>query len=534
MLQGELHMTAKIPSYLTLRDGIYYFQLRVSKHLAYGQFSGKTLIRRSTRTGNRREALAIARLWWIELMGKQKSSNILKTQRVIDASADGYEQLYRRGKILFQKLSEADPDDGLEIEEIVLDEFGKGGFTEEFDRTALQYYQTLQAQKSGTAGQQSAAAQPAKTSQKGNIRLSELLEKYINHKSSGLNATVDKTRDMYRRQLSIMVEMVGDPLANELDAELLTEKYGLRIHKTPLRINNNKQYHDKNGKRKSIEEIFKIADKVKDERISVNSVKDYIGRVQTFLKWGYDLGYFEKNLASVLDKHKKKKISKKDKITALPFSDNELKKLFGSDDYRQGQWLRNKTFRHWVPLIGLYTGARLGEICQLYVDDIKHDKDLNIWYFRLTDEGGNRRLKTSSSERIVPVHKSLIDLGFIDYIKHQKARKQQQVFEELSADKYGHWTRKTGRWFNEQYLEQCGISTASRNERKSFHSFRHTFINYCKQKRLDTAVAMEIVGHASSNKVHQNYQDDFELQTKWELLKEVNFCIDLAGIKQWK
>ena len=32
---------------------------------------------------------------------------------------------------------------------------------------------------------------------------------------------------------------------------------------------------------------------------------------------------------------------------------------------------KNKPAYYWVPLLGQYTGARLNELCQLYVNDIK-------------------------------------------------------------------------------------------------------------------------------------------------------------------
>ena len=70
-------------------------------------------------------------------------------------------------------------------------------------------------------------------------------------------------------------------------------------------------------------------------------------------------------------------------------------------------------WRYWIPLIGIYTGMRLNEICQLYVDDVKY---LNrIWYFRLTNERSDQSLKNKQSKRLVPIHPKLIELGFIDF-----------------------------------------------------------------------------------------------------------------------
>jgi len=59
---------AKTPSYILLRRGIYYFQMRVPASIRGENFLASRLIRKSTRTGNRREALQIARQWWVEFM----------------------------------------------------------------------------------------------------------------------------------------------------------------------------------------------------------------------------------------------------------------------------------------------------------------------------------------------------------------------------------------------------------------------------------------------------------------------------------
>ena len=47
------------------------------------------------------------------------------------------------------------------------------------------------------------------------------------------------------------------------------------------------------------------------------------------------------------------------------FTDEELRLLFLSPAYRDGTHKRPSDY--WVPLLGLFTGARQGELCQLNV-----------------------------------------------------------------------------------------------------------------------------------------------------------------------
>ena len=49
----------------------------------------------------------------------------------------------------------------------------------------------------------------------------------------------------------------------------------------------------------------------------------------------------------------------------MPFGHN----LFNNVPYG------DRIYRYWVPLIGLYTGARINEISQLYLDDIDLDNE---------------------------------------------------------------------------------------------------------------------------------------------------------------
>ena len=65
----------------------------------------------------------------------------------------------------------------------------------------------------------------------------------------------------------------------------------------------------------------------------------------------------------------------------------------------------------WLPLLGLYTGARLNELCQLTPSNVREEDD--IAYLDITNEADGQRIKTSSGKRIIPIHQRLIDLGFL-------------------------------------------------------------------------------------------------------------------------
>lgn len=202
--------------------------------------------------------------------------------------------------------------------------------------------------------------------------------------------------------------------------------------------------------------------------------------------------------------------------------------------------------RHWAPLIGLFTGAREGEICQLHLNDIAYDEECKTWVIEFAP-GGDKRLKNKYSERITPIHKTLIDLGFLKYVEQMRARGETQLFPREIPDTYGNWGRKVSRWFNGErikdksgkkirrhgYKEKCGI-IQSDNERKNFHSFRHTLINYGKQAGLDEKILREITGHSTGRKdAHAGYQEPYELAKRKNAIKKVAFDIDFDVIRRW-
>jgi integrase len=57
------------------------------------------------------------------------------------------------------------------------------------------------------------------------------------------------------------------------------------------------------------------------------------------------------------------------------FSTDDLKKLFESVEYQKGF---REPFQYWVPIIGLYTGARLEEICRLRVESFNVVDGINV------------------------------------------------------------------------------------------------------------------------------------------------------------
>jgi integrase len=102
-----------------------------------------------------------------------------------------------------------------------------------------------------------------------------------------------------------------------------------------------------------------------------------------------------------------------------PWTSTELDTFFGAPlhthftlpvDQKAG-----REAAYWIPLLGLYSGARISELVQLRRRDIEVVED--IYVMSVTDEGEHQQVKTSASVRKVPLHSELIRLGFIEYVQ---------------------------------------------------------------------------------------------------------------------
>lgn len=173
------------------------------------------------------------------------------------------------------------------------------------------------------------------------------------------------------------------------------------------------------------------------------------------------------------------------------FDDKELLALLKAAQQERTTW------KKWVIYLGIYTGARRGELVQLRKSDVKLDKESGRYYLIITDEHETQKLKTVHSKRLIPLHKALIDAGFIEYVKSCEDR----VFHELSNVEV-----VTG-WMPRHMASLSIPPTNEFDHIRSFHSLRHTFITKSmSETNVNINLLQQVVGHEiSSFGITSNY-----------------------------
>lgn len=115
--------------------------------------------------------------------------------------------------------------------------------------------------------------------------------------------------------------------------------------------------------------------------------------------------------------------------TRLPFSEEDLRALFGSPIHT-GQERPDGCAGeagYWLPLMGLYTGARRDELCTLRLADIgtrgsPGENEDAIHFIDINNRGEGKSVKNKSSIRQVPLHPELMRLGFMSFVEWRRAK----------------------------------------------------------------------------------------------------------------
>lgn len=183
------------------------------------------------------------------------------------------------------------------------------------------------------------------------------------------------------------------------------------------------------------------------------------------------------------------------------YKPEELKAIFGSAVYTDN--LRPVggagEAAYWLPLLALFTGGRLEELGQLRSEDIAKEfygdaqgHECEAWTIRIVEDlKDGLRVKNAGSERRIPVHKALIDAGFIKYVSAAKAEGRKQLFPRLTPNKYGVRTANWSKWWGRYVREKLEIVDRS----VTFHSFRHTFKDQARNSNVPDKVNDELTGH---------------------------------------
>lgn len=178
-----------------------------------------------------------------------------------------------------------------------------------------------------------------------------------------------------------------------------------------------------------------------------------------------------------------------------PFDDKDIKQIFEemlADENIYGP--RYCSYMYWLPLLGAFTGARLGDLCNLTKGSL--EKRAGIWILNIENQ------KTGDLPRPVPIHNKLLDLGFLEFV--ESLVDSEKLFKVYQRKDDGQFDYKW--WYANQrdYVQ---------DPLKVFHSWRTTVSTRLNNKGVTATWRADILGHERPTNVEtdKNYTTDTEI-----------------------
>ncbi len=272
----------------------------------------------------------------------------------------------------------------------------------------------------------------------------------------------------------------------------------------------------------AMKEAAKRAAELKLEPMSGKNVNKVLGFLRAFWNWAkanYDVASNPFDGLNV-------KISGKARDERQPFTLAELSAIFKSPIYTGCQSVRyhnspgdlipNDDGVYWVPLVGLFTGCRSGEIIQLRTEDVKTEG--GIAYIEVTDDGEDLSLKNSGSRRRIPVHRKLKEIGFLRFVERQRKLGHKRLFPDFPKAKDGTYSTAYSRKFS-NLLKALEV----KHDKISFHSFRHTFEDACRNSRIPLDFVNALQGHAQQGMAGRYGNGLYGLQLLSEEMEKLSY-----------
>jgi integrase len=234
--------------------------------------------------------------------------------------------------------------------------------------------------------------------------------------------------------------------------------------------------------------------------LSPKTVADvYLASVRAVLRWAGENGRIPTDPSSGVKVKKVRRVQNREK----GFRDDEALAILKSSrayvpvvpsNPANREAPQTTAAKKWAPLLCAFSGARIVEITQLRKQDVRKERD--IYVIRITPEAGS--VKTGQY-RDVPLHRQLIDLGFLDFVR---AAPDGPLFHSSGAERALQGARTTAGRLS-QWLQSCGVIPEGVSPN---HGWRHRFKTIGQEVEISDRVLDAVQGHAPRT-AGDNYGD---------------------------
>lgn len=209
------------------------------------------------------------------------------------------------------------------------------------------------------------------------------------------------------------------------------------------------------------------------------------------------------------------KTKKADKNPHLPFKNEQLLKIFDP----KYDFFKNNPDAFWTCMIALFTGARMNAAITLQYKDI-FTKD-GIACIQFLSDHPIKQLKNEASERLVPIHKQLLELGFVDYVKKKQTKlkaKDTDFIIKKCQTKSGQYNNKYFTRVLSPFFTDIRVKTEA-NDGYDFHSFRKNISIAMQDAGIINTYINDVIGWEGKSTMEQSYSNHRLKEIKDQLNK---------------
>ena len=193
--------------------------------------------------------------------------------------------------------------------------------------------------------------------------------------------------------------------------------------------------------------------------------------------------------------------------------------------------MRIKDGKFSIPILGFYTGARLGELVQLHVSDVQLNGPVPFLSFNednadIQDAADRKHIKSEAGIRRVPLHPDILELGFAELMIGRKGLKKNstRLFPEFPYGSDGQASTVASKWFA-RAMDKVGLPDPT----LVFHSFRHLAEDLFRNAKQPQYLIDRVLGH-SDGATSSIYGEGVSLETMREAIVSAYEDVSLVEI----
>ncbi|ELK0606319.1 site-specific integrase [Escherichia coli] len=205
------------------------------------------------------------------------------------------------------------------------------------------------------------------------------------------------------------------------------------------------------------------------------------------------------------------------------FKDVPLVDLLGREDKTDCLDIVTINNKYLIKMAAAITGARLNEIAQLQVKDVRTTEAGTVYIHINEDDSSlpGKSIKNAHSDRCVPLVDGAYGFILADFMRLVETRRgadgdDAMVFDGLRLMKNG-YGEQVSKWFNRTLLPKVLADRSG----LAFHSFRHTVATQLKQHGVELAYAQAIMGHSSGSITYDRYAKEVEVDRLVNVITDI-------------